>query len=98
MRMQAARDDQVLDLVSFDVRGKRQVSCKKPRDGRLAGARDARDKNSNRNELRRRGGLGACDARTQGASIPVGIDATEDAAACVHSTSRRHKGSFRFEF
>ena len=39
--------------------------------------------------FRRRDGMGACDARTQGAPIATAIGVTEDAAACVHSTSRR---------
>ena len=44
--------------------------------------------------LRRWGGMGACDARTQGVQISADIWATEDAAACVPSTFQRHKASF----
>ena len=41
--------------------------------------------------LRRWGVMGACDARRQGAPICGHIGATEDAAACAHSASQRHK-------
>jgi hypothetical protein len=33
--------------------------------------------------------MGACDARTQGALDSSAIEATEDAAACVHSAFQR---------
>src|SRR5262249_3053131 len=48
-------------------------------------------RSSNRNDARRRGALGACDARTQGAPIAEAIGATEDAAARVPSAPSRHR-------
>src|SRR5437588_427817 len=41
LRMQAARDDQILDRVALDVSRARQPEREKPRDGRLSRPRDA---------------------------------------------------------
>ena len=47
--------------------------------------------------LRRRGGLGECDARTQGALVAGGYGRNRGRRSAPPRTSRRHKASFRFE-
>jgi hypothetical protein len=46
--------------------------------------------------LRRRGVMGECEARTQGALVFVNTGATEDAAIAPSRALRRHTLSFRF--